>query len=465
MHIEINAGGLGAGLTIAEYQLNMSGFVSDAEDVISCFKAVSTQTWELNGGVGNLQDALEDISARIREEEEKIASAEAVRKQSNDFLELAIRVDKQVETLVDQHNDAFYRTNPWLQPDVPVEDTPWYRQAWHWVCGVNEAISEGIEAAWNWVADTAKKAWNGLVEFYTENKKIIDTILLVVGAVAAIAAVIASGGGALVFLLGALGCSAGAAAAISGAVAVIAVVSTVAATALNVIDIWAEVDDPSFQAWKKGLNIVSGVSNFVYSIGGIYNSFKGITPEQAKNAMKTVFSGKNAGMRGGQLAGYEYPYLSDAQPGADSAINRELLNDRSRNHFYSYDSPNGGKIIVSADSCDARGIAKLNIDPNEEYIVLSGTHGNKIGGLSFEATNPFDDPLNFFKQDCRTFANYPNVKVINIQDHVASLDEYGRMAVCNRPYLENMLRSGKNIICAWCYSDRSILVHELLGLL
>ena len=38
MHIEINAGGLGAGIAVAEYQLNMSGFISDAEDVISCFE-------------------------------------------------------------------------------------------------------------------------------------------------------------------------------------------------------------------------------------------------------------------------------------------------------------------------------------------------------------------------------------------------------------------------------------------
>ena len=52
MHIEINAGGLGSGIAIAEYQLNMSSFLSDAESVISCFKAVQNKVYDLNGGIG-----------------------------------------------------------------------------------------------------------------------------------------------------------------------------------------------------------------------------------------------------------------------------------------------------------------------------------------------------------------------------------------------------------------------------
>lgn len=54
MHIEINAGGL-CGIAIAEYQSNMSNLISDAEKVTSSFKAVSNSTYELSGGVGNLQ--------------------------------------------------------------------------------------------------------------------------------------------------------------------------------------------------------------------------------------------------------------------------------------------------------------------------------------------------------------------------------------------------------------------------
>lgn len=279
MHIEINAGGLGAGIAVAEYQLNMSGFISDAEDVIASFKAVTARVCDLSGGIGSLQDPLDELEARIALEEQKRQTAEDVRQKSNDFLELAIRVDSQVADLVEVNQEEFYRVNPWLRPATE-EDEPWYEEAWQWLCGVGEAVREGVEAFADWAGETLKNAWDGLVAFYNEHKKLIDTVLIIVGAVAAIAAVIATGGAALAPLLGALGLSASAAAAISTAVAVVAVVSTVASSAMNIVDIWFEIDDPVFNAWQTGLNITSTITNLAYSIGNIYNAFKKIDPLQ-----------------------------------------------------------------------------------------------------------------------------------------------------------------------------------------
>ena len=321
-----------------------------------------------------------------------------------------------------------------------------------------EAVVSDVKSALAWVKDTAVKAWRGLVEFYHEHKKIIDTILVVAGAIAAIAAVIATGGGALIFLLGALGCSAGVAAAISGAVAVIAVVTTLAASTLNIIDIWAEIDNPSFQAWKKGLNIASAASNFLYSVGGIYNSIHHISPAQAKQAMQTAFSKG----RGAYVNGQYVTFLSDYQPGADSYIQRDMLGPKSQNHFYSYDNPNGGKIIVSADPCTKNGVLNAVGNSNEEYIVLSGTHGSPNGGLNFDGPPP---AYQFYKEDLASFANKPNIKVINIQNHIATLDGMGTPELFNQPYFKQLFSSGKNIVCAWCFSDRSMLVKNVLGLL
>lgn len=281
MHIEINAGGLGGGIAIAEYQSNMSSFISDAESMISSFKAVSSSTYALNGGVGTLQGAVSDISSRVQAEVQKKNDAVAIQKKSNDFLDLAIRVDNQVSTIVNKNKEEFYRVNPWLKPATSVdEEVPWYEQAWNWLCGAGEAITDGAKQVWNWVSDTAVKAWNGIVEFYQEHKKIIDTILIVVGAVAAIAAVIVTGGVALVPLLGALGVSTATAIAISTTVAVVAVVSTAAGSVLNIIDVWCEIDNPIFNFFQKSLNIISAVTNFAYSIGNIYNSIKGISPQE-----------------------------------------------------------------------------------------------------------------------------------------------------------------------------------------
>lgn len=148
MHIEINAGGLGAGSAVAEYQWNMADFISDAESVISSFKAVNSKAYDLNGGVGSLQSAVDAVSERIRQEEEKKAAAVTVQKKSNDFLDLAIRVDKQVAILVDQNRDEFYKTNPWLKPAVSTDDIAWYGNIW------------------NWLDETARKAWDGAVKIY-----------------------------------------------------------------------------------------------------------------------------------------------------------------------------------------------------------------------------------------------------------------------------------------------------------
>ena len=453
MHIEINAGGLGGGIAIAEYQSNMSSFISDVESMISSFKAVSSSTYALNGGVGTLQSAVSDISSRVQAEVQKKNDAVAIQKKSNDFLDLAIRVDNQVSTIVNNNKEEFYRVNPWLKPATSVdEEVPWYEQAWNWLCGAGEAITDGAKQVWNWVSDTAVKAWNGIVEFYQEHKKIIDTILIVVGAIAAISAVVASGGGALIFLLGALGCTPAVAAAISGAVAVIAVVSTVGSASLNILDIWCEIDNPTFQALKKGFNIISTASNLIYSIGSIYNAFHHISPAQAKMAMEGIKSGT----RGAIVNGQPVSFLSDYQPGADSAINRELLSPNSQNHFYNVKMNNGANITVSADPCTASGVGNISIDPSKEYIVLSGTHGGELGQLSYQGAKAF------YLEDCRTFANMSNVKVINIQDHVV-IDTFGRVINYNKPFMDSIFSSGKDIICAWCYSDRSLLIKTILG--
>ena len=324
MHIEINAGGLGGGVAIAEYQSNMSSFISDAESMISSFKAVSSSTYALNGGVGTLQSAVNDISSRVQVEVQKKNDAVAIQKKSNDFLDLAIRVDNQVSTIVNKNKEEFYRVNPWLRPATSVDDeVPWYEQAWNWLCGAGEAITDGAKQVWNWVSDTAVKAWNGIVEFYQEHKKIIDTILIVVGAVAAIAAVIVTGGVALVPLLGALGVSTATAIAISTAVAVVAVVSTAAGSVLNLIDVWCEIDNPIFNTFQKALNIISTVTNLAYSIGSIYNSIKGVTAQEYIAAHQTYDNVSQ--LSKGQVdaftkyTGSDYSNINDSLRGLDTA--------------------------------------------------------------------------------------------------------------------------------------------------
>ncbi len=279
MRIEINAGGLGGSLAISDFQSDMSKFITNVDNVISSFKTVKNEIYDVNGGTNHLQEALDNVEARITLEKNRKEAAQKVQKKADDFLDLVVRIDKKVAEEVNRNKEAFYKTNPWLRPPTSVDpDKVWYEQAWDWLCGIKEEIAKDVETAWEWTKDTFKKAWDGIVDFYNEHKKIIDTIFVVVGAIAAIVAVVVTGGAALAPLLAAIGFSASAAAYISGAVAVVAVVSTLASSTLNIIDIWHNVDNSTFNAWQKGLNIMSTVFNLAYSVGNIYNSFKNISP-------------------------------------------------------------------------------------------------------------------------------------------------------------------------------------------
>lgn len=57
----------------------------------------------------------------------------------------------------------------------------------------------------------------------------------------------------------------------------VAVISTIGSSILNVIDTWCDIDSSTFKTLKNVFNWTSVISNGVYSIGTIYNGFKGIS--------------------------------------------------------------------------------------------------------------------------------------------------------------------------------------------
>lgn len=306
MKIELNAGGIGGGMTINAFQSDFNSFVSKSENVISSFKAVKKQVYNTSGGVGSLQGSLDQIQSRITREEKKKTEVESVRTIANSFVELAVRVDKQVATLVDQNKEAFYTKYPHLRPPGAQDEKAWYDKAWEWLCDKGEEISDSIQAGleafvgnikegWNWICDGAKKLWNSAVAFYLEHKEIIDligkvllTAVIIIGAVVAIVGLVGAGLAALVPILTALGISATVAAAISAAVVVTAIVSTAGAAILDVIDLWAEIDHPVFNAFQTGLNIVSFVTDGILSIGAVVKAIQKKALSKSAAVVSTV---------------------------------------------------------------------------------------------------------------------------------------------------------------------------------
>ena len=200
MRIEINAGGLGGSIAISEFQSDISKFISNVDSVISSFKTVKNEIYDINGGTTNLQEALDNIETRINLEEEKKESAQKVQRKAENFLDLVVRIDKQVAEDVNKNKEAFYKTNPWLRPPTSVDPNKvWYEQAWDWLCGTAEEIAKDVKAAW--ADSTLKKIWDGLVEFYEKYKfEIINWTVTVLCAIASIVVIALVPGASILFI-------------------------------------------------------------------------------------------------------------------------------------------------------------------------------------------------------------------------------------------------------------------------
>lgn len=291
MRIELNAGGLGGTAAISGFHTDYSGLISKSKKALSVFQVVRQQSYNMNGGIGNLQSAVNEIETRISAEEAKVAAIETVEKKTNSFLELAIKTDIQASVQVNRSKNEFYRVNPWAKPPAPPEEKKWYHKAGEWLYNKGKEAVDGI-----------KKAWNNVKEWCSSNiGRIVLGVVAVIGAIAIIATVIASGGLALVPLLTAIGCSAGVATAISMTVGAVAVVSTALALIPNTLDLAAAVDevvDPAsnkisdfnnklhqnaaYNAFQNITNKTSAITGGIYSIGSLYNGVKGVSNAELK---------------------------------------------------------------------------------------------------------------------------------------------------------------------------------------
>lgn len=214
MRIEISTGFLDN--SVSGFQDNFSSYLNDAENVISSFKTIQSQTSNLNGGMGTLEEACNHISARIQAEENKLQATREVKQKSQEFVDLAIRVDKSVAKLVDKNKDEFYRVNPWLKHDFTDDLKDFIESAKNWLIDRGKEIVDDVKNAIKWIGDTAKKIGRSIADFYEKHKNICKILIGVAVIAAAFIVVIATGGTALAALAAAGGVAK--AALISGAI-------------------------------------------------------------------------------------------------------------------------------------------------------------------------------------------------------------------------------------------------------
>ena len=255
MHIEISAGGLRGGVAVASFQSGMKSYISGTDGMISSFKAVRTATYNLNGGVGSLSAAVGQVNSRINTEENRKSGAETVQKKTNDFLDLAMRVDKSVASMVKQDRKELYSKYPNLKPSPGQWVRNYLSDAWNWLCGIGETIADGV----GFVADSIRKIKNSISEMlsnFMQEHKIIGSILLIGLAV----------GGVIAFAVALI--ALGVPAAIAGVLVAIFGVVSIIGEVLNISDLWGQLEGNSFlQKVRVTANSITGTALLIVWLG------------------------------------------------------------------------------------------------------------------------------------------------------------------------------------------------------
>ena len=146
--------------------LGVKAIESTGNKVASTFKAVKSRIYEMDGGVGSLQTAVDQIDERVSKIEEKKVEKVGTAVQSlGAFLHNAIRTDQTVSRTVALQNEKFYQANPWAIPPAPPRKKKWYEKLYDALKAAGKAIKNAVTKAIDWIVDTAKKAWKATKDF------------------------------------------------------------------------------------------------------------------------------------------------------------------------------------------------------------------------------------------------------------------------------------------------------------
>lgn len=369
---------------------DLTSHIFNTDSILNGFTAIKKQTANLNGGIGRLQTAQDELDARIQKETERADQFRSTRDSFCRFLESSRRIDQQVAELTEQRSREFSAVCPRLRPAESIEEKTWLEKAMDFLIG-----EENVDA----VQDTFSRCWQAAKEFYQEHKKeIVETVLLVVAAVGAIAAVIGTGGVALVPLLTVLGFSTATATTISTIIGVVAVVLTTASTGFNLADVWGDFEDPWFHTTKNVLNLFSGLFNGVYSIGNLYNSFKGVSGKEFIAREKAIENGK----RGYRNLEAEHPRMEHKAYGEyDQSRKKAIYAENRRRNNGVLRSDKTGKILERPKK------SLPGVEPSPYEAQIDHVFSRSRGGFnSFDNAQVIERGANIQKGDSLVFNDY-----------------------------------------------------------
>lgn len=129
-----------------------------AEFVANSFEAVRNDLCDVSGGVGCLQGALDELEARIREENAVVENLTDLNRQADQYVDLVQDTDSAVAKLIHKEKDKFYEVNPWAVPPEPeTDDRSLLERGWDALCDFAEDV-----------VDTVCEVFNDTIEFISD---------------------------------------------------------------------------------------------------------------------------------------------------------------------------------------------------------------------------------------------------------------------------------------------------------
>lgn len=184
MRIELFASGHNS---ITQLNDGLNTLRSSISSTIDDLRKVTRKMDNLTGGDGRLADAYSNIQARIRIEERRYDDVGRVSRLSDAFLENTVQTDYRVAGIVNQSQEQFFDTHPWLRPKNWLEQgaetlNEWWNKAVGWFVHGIKVINEICGTIAEWI----KSVCAGIVDWVKEHAL---EIAIGVGAVLCIAAV------------------------------------------------------------------------------------------------------------------------------------------------------------------------------------------------------------------------------------------------------------------------------------
>ena len=180
----------------------------DQEKVIDSFKAVKSKIYNMDGGAGNLQTAVEQLDERINKvDSQRVEKVDLAMQNLGAFLHTVRMADQRAAQTISASNALFYEANPWAIPPPPPKKKSVWQRIKDAFKKAGKAIAGAFKKAVDWVVDCAKKAWTATKNFIVKHWKAIVKIVVGIVVIAGLAAlsVFTGGAAAPLFLVAAKG--------------------------------------------------------------------------------------------------------------------------------------------------------------------------------------------------------------------------------------------------------------------